>query len=108
MLRVSDLAGKSEAARRVAMRAGITLHEDTVEHRILRIVDPVFLREIFAAYTDVHAAHRDMSQGACPRPYFLRSVVAHHTDQRWQRRGAHQMFVAKHFARAQRYGAARR
>ena len=62
MRRVGDLAGQAEAARRIAVRAGVALDEDAVEHRVLGVVDPVLLGEVLAADADVDAAHRDVAQ----------------------------------------------
>ena len=50
---VGDLARQAEAARRVAVRAGVALHEDAVEDRVLRVVDPVLLGEVLAADAEV-------------------------------------------------------
>ncbi len=79
--RVRDLAGDAEAAGRIAMRAGIALHEDAMKDRLFRIVDPVLLRQVGPGDTDVDAANRDMPQSARRRPHVFRRLVADQLDQ---------------------------
>src|SRR5581483_66571 len=44
MLRVRDLARQAESARRIAIRAGVALHENPVKYRVFRIINPVLFR----------------------------------------------------------------
>src|SRR5581483_1013336 len=60
--RVGDLAGESEAARRIAVGARVPLHEDAMEDGVLRIVDPVLLRDPLAPDAEVDAADGDVAE----------------------------------------------
>ena len=60
--RVGHLAGQAESAGRIAVRAGVALHEDAVEDGVLGVVDPVLVGEVRARHAKVHAAHRHVAQ----------------------------------------------
>ena len=81
VLGIGDLTGQAESAVRIAMRAGIALHENAMEHRVLGIVDPMLLREILAAHAQMHTAHRNMLQTARGRADLGGRFLAHRTDQ---------------------------
>jgi len=47
------------------MRTGVTLHEDAVKDRVLRIVNPMLVSDFLAADSKIHATHRDVAQLRC-------------------------------------------
>ena len=80
MLGVGDLAGQAAAARRITLRAGITLHKDTMENGVAGKVDPVLIGKVSPADAEVHAAHRDMMQPVGCRNHLVRGLIANNAN----------------------------
>ena len=75
------------------MRAGVALHEDAVEYRVFRIVDPVLVGKVFAADADVDAAHRNVAQALRGGADFRGRLLPDLADQDRQRHGADELVV---------------
>src|SRR5207302_6794896 len=93
MFGVRDLAGQAEAARWIAMRAGVALHEDAMEDGVLGIVNPVFFGQVGPADADMDAADRDEAQIFGGSANFRWRFIAHNADQQGERHRADHLLV---------------